>query len=171
MKLFIGSEEEPAIIVRCLTPNSMYPTNRNISLTHLNSLLIDRGLAPFLQHVWRHFFEKDAAEGCLERFDKSRLTIAWNRIVCKEFKSLFPELVGTLAPGDYQMVKDHHRNTVNTQIDSMSDSGRKGVSESCSMKNLIACDGDLQTRSLATKRRTDVSLSSDSEPSGKRIKK
>lgn len=168
LKLLIGSEEEPAIILKCLTPNELYPTNRNISLTHLNCLLIYRGLTPFLQHIWRHFFEKSAVEVSSE---KSRLTIAWNRIICKDFKNLFPELLGTLAPGDYQLVKDHYRNTVNSQVESVTNTGRDKVEESCTTNNLIACDGELHNRGPVLKRRQDTSDSNDLEPSGKRFRR
>lgn len=169
VKLFIGPEEDPTIIMKCLTPNDLYPTNRNISLTHLNCVLVDCGLMPFLNHVWRHFFEKCTVGRCLTDCDKSKFTHAWNRIICKEFKTQFPELLGSLVPGDYQMVKSYYRESRQMELVTNTVGGR--VEDSCTKNSLIACDGDFNTKGPVPKRSLDTSNTDESEPSGKRLRK
>lgn len=103
LKLYIGDEEEPTIILKCLTPNSLFPIGRSVSLTHLNYFLVEDGFLPLLQQIWRLFFDNCELQLC-----NSRLTFAWNRIMCKEFKMNFPELLGNLVSGDYSMVKNYY---------------------------------------------------------------
>lgn len=166
LKLYIGDEQEPAVILICLTPNDIYPTNRRISLTHLNYILLDHGLVPFLQQVWSLFFGKGVEQGEMIDCDKSRLTFAWNRIINKDFRCVFPELVGNLVPGDYQMVKEHcHRNV-----------GSHGARESqvsgaCTGGSLIACDGSYRTGTAMVKRRSDATEHEHIEHRRKRAKK
>lgn len=151
LKLYIGGEEEPTIILKCLTPNTLYPIGRNISLTHLNYFLMEDGLLPLLQQIWRLFFDnRDVTE-------KSRLSFAWNRIMCKEFKVQFPELAGDLVPGDYAMVKNYHNNSdVASSNDVVGDAqqilapassllprGELRSGPDYCIKNLIACDDDI----------------------------
>ncbi|QLG74969.1 hypothetical protein HG535_0H02960 [Zygotorulaspora mrakii] len=144
LRLFVGSEEEPSIILRCLTPNNRFPVNRNISLTHLNYLLIDYGFFALLQRIWKLFFEHAETLSAVHE-QESRFCFAWNRIVCRDFKLNFPELVGCLAPGDYEMIKDHSKRIgqsthqtrkvgSNTTVDNGS------TDESYNESNLIACD-------------------------------
>lgn len=154
LKLFIGTEEEPAIILRCLTPNELYPTNRSISLTHLNYILLDRGLVPFLQQVWSLFFAKEAGQSEMMDCDNSRLTFAWNRIINKEFKCVFPELVGSLAPGDYQMVKAHYHRDNGLHVGEPS-TNESQVSGTCITDDLIACDGGYRSGNPLLKRTSD----------------
>lgn len=115
LKLYIGNEDEPTIILRCSTPNEVFPTNRNISLTHLNYTLMDHGFISFLQQVWKLFFNNNNKmnENAKEGGIRPRLCFAWNRIICKDFKIYFPELLGTLAPGDYEMVKNYSKSIEN----------------------------------------------------------
>ncbi|GAV51887.1 hypothetical protein ZYGR_0AF03580 [Zygosaccharomyces rouxii] len=102
LKLYIGDEEEPSIILKCLSPNTLFPIGRSVSLTHLNYFLVEDGFLPLLQQIWRLFFNN------CEQMGSSRLTFAWNRIMCKEFKIQFPELLGNLVSGDYAMVKQYY---------------------------------------------------------------
>lgn len=152
LKLYIGGEEEPTIILKCLTPNNLFPIGRSISLTHLNYFLVEDGFLPLLQQIWRLFFDnRDATE-------RSRLSFAWNRIMCKEFKTHFPELVGNLVSGDYTMVKNYYNasgvanpNDVGdepqlsaTPAQSHTPLGELSASpDRCTTKNLIACDDEI----------------------------
>lgn len=116
MKLYIGNEDEPTIILRCSTPNEVFPINRNISLTHLNYSLMDHGFISFVQQVWKLFFGNNnnkMDENTKREGIKPRLFFAWNRIICKDFKIYFPELLGNLAPGDYEMVKSYSKSIGN----------------------------------------------------------
>ncbi|QLL30881.1 hypothetical protein HG536_0A06960 [Torulaspora globosa] len=157
-KLFIGTEDEPAIILRCLTPNEVYPTNRSVSLTHLNCILLDRGLVPFLQQVWGLFFAKDRGDSDMTDYDRSRLTFAWNRIINRDFKRFFPELVGNLAPGDYQMVKAHYQSSSGTHFGEPS-AHENQVSHACTTNSLIACDGGYHAGNPLLKRTSDAGTS------------
>lgn len=183
LRLFVGCEDEPSIVIRCLTPNDRFPINRNISFTHLNYLLVEYGLIPFLQQIWRLFFE-NSGMAMAPIAQGTRFHFAWNRIVCRDFKLNFPELVGTLASGDYEMVKSYCKKSEPTALGgtrpesrrSRGNVNREPGDEHYDSGNLIACDDSLpQDYSQFTKRRwsnedcaaQDIEFLSD----GKRIKR
>lgn len=141
LKLYIGDEEEPSIVLKCLTPNRLFPIGRSVSLTHLNYFLVEDGFLPLLQQIWRLFFDN------CEQMENPRLTFAWNRIMCKEFKIHFPELLGNLVSGDYSMVKQYYNASgVANPNDVMDDSQPilttpiQCYSPSGDTTNTIACD-------------------------------
>lgn len=46
------------IVMKCLTPNNKLPINRNVSLTHLqNLLLLEHGFVKLIDHIWGMFLE------------------------------------------------------------------------------------------------------------------
>ncbi|CCF59245.1 hypothetical protein KAFR_0G02110 [Kazachstania africana CBS 2517] len=105
----ISSSHNIVILMRCLTPSSVFPINKNISLNHLSSYLLSKGFRPFLMELWHIFFDNSHNIS----IENARLLHAWNRIMYKDFKLHFPFLMGNLRQGDYQMVKNLSKNLSN----------------------------------------------------------
>ncbi|CAI4273343.1 BBM_1a_G0003540.mRNA.1.CDS.1 [Saccharomyces cerevisiae] len=106
-----GNDQDPYIIMKCLSPNCCFPINRTVSMTHLNYLLLkDLGLQDLLFHIWQPLFHIQATEDLQYSPSTVKFNRAWNRIIYKDFKSYFPELIGTLQPGDYSIVKSYSKN-------------------------------------------------------------
>ncbi|CAI4058959.1 hypothetical protein N7582_001251 [Saccharomyces uvarum] len=106
-----GDDQDPYIIMKCLSPNSCFPINRTISMTHLNYLLLrDLGFQELLSHIWQPFFHTQPIDDLQFSSSMVKFNKAWNRIIYKDFKSYFPELIGTLQPGDYAIVKSYTKN-------------------------------------------------------------
>ncbi|AET40943.1 Ubs1p Ecym_7091 [Eremothecium cymbalariae DBVPG len=83
------NDMEPKIIMKCCTPNSYVPVNRNICLSYLSPILTNGGgWLPFYSQLRSMFF------GCAEYRETEQLMKSWNRIVCKEFRWNFPALCG-----------------------------------------------------------------------------
>ncbi|EJS44768.1 ubs1p [Saccharomyces arboricola H-6] len=103
-----GNDQDPYIIMKCLSPNSCFPINRTVSMTHLNYLLLkDLGLQDLLSHIWQPFFHVQTVDDIRYSPSVVKFNKAWNRIIYKDFKSYFPELIGTLQPGDYAIIKSY----------------------------------------------------------------
>lgn len=127
MQLFIADDNEHSnrnsgnhiIVLRSLTPNCLLPINKNISLTHLSHILIDEDLNTFIMNIWHTFFGsttyKDNRNNNSDIINSST-SRAWNRIMCKDFKYQFPELLGSLQPGDYQSIKTYSKWLNSTNI-------------------------------------------------------
>lgn len=110
------SLNDQIIIARCLTPCDNFPFDKNIPLTHLFPILKEHGFHVFIMKLWYICFSNNDynnKECCFtSTFQEknsndrvARMLKAWNRIMYKDFKLYFPELVGYLLPGDYQSVK------------------------------------------------------------------
>ena len=110
--LYIGGvDQDPYIIMKCLSPNSCFPMNRTVSMTHLNHLLLkDLGLQDLLSHIWQPLFHIQLTGDLQYTPSVVKFNKAWNRIIYKDFKSYFPELTGTLQSGDYSIVKSYIKN-------------------------------------------------------------
>lgn len=101
-----------SILLRCLTPSDFFPFNKNINISYLSNELAKNGLNQFILKIWDLLFnttsfnqyQYDSNGSNIKRL--SHLLKAWNRIMCKDFKILFPELTGYLMPGDYEWVKN-----------------------------------------------------------------
>ncbi|KAH7584984.1 Ubiquitin-conjugating enzyme suppressor 1 [Nakaseomyces glabratus] len=143
------------IVMKCLTPNNKLPINRNVSLTHLqNLLLLEHGFVKLIDHIWGMFFRTTDTLMNNNTQINSRLCYSWNRIVCKDFVRVFPELCGLLQEGDYDLVKSyrHKLNAIQSQNSSncsttkpMDDSFyfgfNKGIPPSNGLThNFLACD-------------------------------
>ena len=125
-----GNNQDPYIIMKCLSPNSCFPINRTVSMTHLNYLLSkDLGLQDLLSHIWQPLFHIQATEDLQYSPSMVKFNKAWNRIIYKDFKSYFPELIGTLQPGDYSIVKSYSKNL------NISNSNSNSVNEFMSFYN------------------------------------
>lgn len=130
------------IFMRCLTPNDFCPMNKNISLNHLSLILRNHGFNGLIMKIWHTFF--DSIDSDSNVCNNSRVLRAWNRIMYKDFKLHFPEIVGTLQTGDYQIVKglarnlssSNNRNTLNIDECSQMSPRNKNM-------NFLVCDDDL----------------------------
>ncbi|SCU92031.1 LAMI_0E08438g1_1 [Lachancea mirantina] len=90
--IYIGGDElNPVIVMRCSTPNETFPLNRNVSLTHLGSVVLISGLTGLLEHVKQRVWSRMNLSTEPGVFDW-RLTRAWNRVMVKDFKQVFPDL-------------------------------------------------------------------------------
>lgn len=112
----VGKE---VLIARCLTPCDNFPFNQNIHLSYLYPGLKEHGFYYLIERLWCICFEhtdnsnttpnspfnKEKKKAEISNEHIVRMLRAWNRIIYKDFKSYFPELVGFLQPGDYESVK------------------------------------------------------------------
>ena len=103
--------EESTVIIRCLTPNNLLPINRNISLSHLSNIIVQEGIHTFIMNLWHTFFTEtinyeDTNNLQIINASTSRI---WNRIICKNFKYYFPELIGCLQSGDYRTIRTYSK--------------------------------------------------------------
>lgn len=165
MLYIYGNEMDPAIIMRCLTPNILFPINRNVSLSHWNFILNENGFHGLIQKIWRSFFyESEAPSSYLSNF---RLLRAWNRIMYREFKKLFPELIGSLQQGDYEMVRtlakkinDNNHNTKTQDYNAYSND-ISNVANQCSSEYLVACDTIIPNDDRPSMKRTSSNISQE----------
>lgn len=110
--------DSEVLLVRCLTPYDNIPFNRNINLSYLFPIFKEHGLHQLILKIWnicfgqQNNYKKLTSDAKDSNIDISRNTQyvtrmlrAWNRIMYKDFKIYFPELVGFLQPGDYESVK------------------------------------------------------------------
>ncbi|KAG0667825.1 hypothetical protein C6P45_005326 [Maudiozyma exigua] len=104
-------QDESTVIIRCLTPNNLLPINKNISLSHLSNIIVEEGIHTFIMNLWHTFFTErlayqDTNNAKIINASTSRI---WNRIMCKNFKYYFPELIGCLQPGDYRTIRTYSK--------------------------------------------------------------
>ena len=103
--------EESTVIIRCLTPNNLLPINRNISLSHLSNIIVQEGIHTFIMNLWNTFFTEtisyEPANGT--KIINASTSRIWNRIICKNFKYYFPELIGCLQSGDYRTIRTYSK--------------------------------------------------------------
>lgn len=94
--------EQPIILMRCLTPNQMFPLDMNICLDYMSPIIMVNGLFGFVDHLRRYLFDK-------KEFEDGDLMKGWNRTVCKDFKWMFPMLVDRfpLLPSSLKKVEDY----------------------------------------------------------------
>lgn len=110
--------DSEVLLVRCLTPYDNIPFNRNINLSYLFPIFKEHGLHQLILKIWNICFGQqnnykkltsDAKDSNIDISSNTqyvtRMLRAWNRIMYKDFKIYFPELVGFLQPGDYESVK------------------------------------------------------------------
>lgn len=132
------------IILKCMTPNAVFPLHGNVSLTHLQRLLEEEhGFLRLIEHISTLVFsERDPVRS------GGRLGYAWNRIMCKDFLRVFPEIHGCLQEGDFQLVKNYSaRNCTGDKImltQNIDYMGMKG------MKNYFQTDNMPEIRSLSS---------------------
>ncbi|CCH59269.1 hypothetical protein TBLA_0B04320 [Henningerozyma blattae CBS 6284] len=101
-----------SIIMRCITPNLICPINKNISVTHLRVLLKENGFNGLIHFLWSKFFDpiNDTRFCTNNNIQKlCKLGYIWNRTMSRSFRSLFPEIIGTLQQGDYLFVKEYSK--------------------------------------------------------------
>lgn len=115
---FVTYINNTSILLRCLTPNDFFPFNKNVNMSYLLNELIKNGFNHFILKVWDLLFNINNNNANFNQYhyisstnDNSikrlvHLLRAWNRIMYKDFKIHFPELIGYLLPGDYEMVKN-----------------------------------------------------------------
>ncbi|AMD19636.1 HCL515Wp [Eremothecium sinecaudum] len=82
----VRNDAEPTVVMRCCTPNSCVPMNRNVCLSYLSPIL-SQGWLAFYAQLRSMFFE------CVEHRESGELMKTWNRVVCKEFGWNFPTLM------------------------------------------------------------------------------
>lgn len=100
--LKVSGDDSCVIVLKCMTPNGVFPLHRNVSLTHLQQLLAqEHGFIRLVEHIWTMVFARESVR-C-----GGRLCYAWNRVMCRDFLRVFPELHGSLQDGDYQLVKSY----------------------------------------------------------------
>lgn len=148
----LASDDNCVIILKCMTPNGVFPLHRNVSLTHLQQLLVqEHGFLKLIEHISILIFSnKDSF-----RYS-GRLCYAWNRIMCKDFLRVFPELHGCLQQGDFQLVKKYSArngtgsNVAHTQNIEYMEIGNYFGTDSASdfpsmatNNSLIACDSNV----------------------------
>lgn len=85
----MADDSSVLVLFRCLTPSPCVPVNKAICLSHLASVLQDYGLLSFYANLKEWIFNRHEDIGDLHR----RLAKGWNRIVLKEFRTLFPQLL------------------------------------------------------------------------------
>lgn len=108
----ITADSSPVVVLRCLTPNSLLPINRNIVLPQVGRTIVKGGMSVFVMNLWHSFFSIGAsinATGTGPSKLDPRLSRAWNRVICRSFKHYFPDLVGTLRAGDYRTIKAYSK--------------------------------------------------------------
>lgn len=119
--LYINESMNDQIIIgRCLTPCDNFPFDKYIPLSYLFPILKEHGFHTFIMQLWyicfgnnNNYNNMNSNKCCFtSNFQENnhndrvaRMLKAWNRIMYKDFKLYFPELVGFLQPGDYQSVK------------------------------------------------------------------
>ncbi|CAL9731215.1 ubiquitin-conjugating enzyme suppressor 1 [Monosporozyma unispora] len=176
------------IIARCLTPCDNFPFNKNIPLTHLFPTLKEHGFHLFVIKLWYICFgrnedsnEDSPTSNCPDHITNShvsRMLKAWNRIVYKDFKLYFPELVGFLQPGDYELVKalskrlkefkydsSSYSKTINinpnknvSQVDSVSNTHSINIHNTIHNQKLFYGDKTYLCDNIASLKRTRLSL-------------
>ena len=110
--------DNEVLIVRCLTPYDSIPFNRNIDMSYLFPIFKEQGLYQLMLKIWHVCFGQqnnyknstfDSQNDNINISNSNQYVVrmlrAWNRIMYKDFKIYFPELVGFLQPGDYESVK------------------------------------------------------------------
>ncbi|CAI4055660.1 hypothetical protein SKDZ_02G2740 [Saccharomyces kudriavzevii ZP591] len=152
-----GSDQDPYIIMKCLSPNSCFPINRTVSMTHLNYLLSkDLGLQEILSHIWQPLFHNQTMEDLQFSPSVVKFNKAWNRIIYRDFKSYFPELTGTLQPGDYAIVRTYTKNH------NISNSNSNSVNEFISFYNAQNHSFYPQDNKRSVNNRTSISNNNSS---------
>lgn len=117
--LYINEKfDSEVLIVRCLTPYDNIPFNKNINLSYLFPIFKEHGLHQLILKIWNICFnQQNNCKNLISNTKNENISIssstqcvarilrAWNRIMYKDFKIYFPELVGFLQTGDYESVK------------------------------------------------------------------
>lgn len=132
--LYVNNDCE--VLVRCLTPlvgRHCFPLNRTVSFAHLSGMLKheEHGFLKLVSQISDYI----TANIC-SHSDLHRLTVAWNRIIYREFKHLFPDCIGSLQQGDLEWVRSvKHMYYRNLKLDlrligqEMESQGNSGVTE------------------------------------------